>query len=76
MDLKSPPDIPSLIKSLRKPRLTVRWSIGAPEKTSAIDTVWIILPTAEKSAAKVKNGDNPMNAAPDGRGFINGAVFF
>lgn len=31
---------------------------------------------AGKNAAKVENGDSLMNAAVDGPGFINGAVFF
>jgi hypothetical protein len=30
----------------------------------------------EQNVAKAKNGDNPESAAADGRGFINGVVFF
>ena len=50
--------------------------IGAPAKTSANFTAWIILPMEEKSAAKAGNGGNLKNAAAVGRGSINGAVSF
>jgi len=50
--------------------------IGAPAKTNANFTAWIILPMEEKSAAKAGNGGNLKNAAAVGRGSINGAVSF
>ena len=50
--------------------------IGAPAKTSANFTAWIILPMEEKSAAKAGNGGNLKNVAAVGRGSINGAVSF